>query len=303
MKAIDSFAGLGGFTLGAHGAGVRVVWAANHWRAAVETHIANHPSVDHACQDLHQAAWDQVPAHDLLLASPSCTGHTRARGREQKHHDAARSTAWAVVSCAEVHRPDVCVVENVPEFRSWALYPAWCAAMGALGYSLAKHVIDAADHGVPQNRVRLFVVAARSLAPMKLTVPVLPQLAVSGILDPDDTARWSQVYRRGRSAKTLRRVERGREQHGGRFLVPYYGSTRGGRSVDRPIGTVTTVDRWALVDGDRMRMLSIGESRRAMGFPESYRLPKSHKLALHMLGNAVCPPVVTLLLREIVARG
>jgi DNA (cytosine-5)-methyltransferase 1 len=46
-----------------------------------------------------------------------------------------------------------------------------------------------------------------------------------------------------------------------------------------------------MVDGDRMRMLSVGESRAAMGFPDDYQMPARHSLALHMLGNAVCPPV------------
>lgn len=105
MRAIDLFAGAGGFSEGARMAECRVVWAANHWQAAVDTHAANHPDTAHACQDLHQADWTQVPAHDLLLASPACQGHTPARGKERPHHDACRSTAWAVVSALECHRP------------------------------------------------------------------------------------------------------------------------------------------------------------------------------------------------------
>lgn len=42
--------------------------------------------------------------------------------------------------------------------------------MNALGYSFAPHVIDAADHGVPQHRVRMFLVGTRSKAPLKLTL-------------------------------------------------------------------------------------------------------------------------------------
>ncbi len=33
------------------------------------------------------------------------------------------------------------------------------------------------------------------------------------------------------------------------------------------------------------------EARAAMGFPASYILPDNHRTAMHMLGNAVCPPV------------
>ena len=81
MRAIDLFAGAGGFSTGATMAGVQVVWAGNHWPLAVEYHAANHPDAEHACQDLHQARWDDVPGHDLLLASPCCQGHIKARGK------------------------------------------------------------------------------------------------------------------------------------------------------------------------------------------------------------------------------
>lgn len=107
MNAIDLFAGAGGFSTDAQMAGCNVIWAANHWREAVDTHASNHPHAAHKCQDLQQADWTQVPTHDLLLASPACQGHSRARGKERPHHDALRSTAWAVVSAAECHRPPV----------------------------------------------------------------------------------------------------------------------------------------------------------------------------------------------------
>lgn len=75
--------------------------------------------------------------------------------------------------------------------------------------------------------------------------------------------------------------------------MPYYGSGSGltGRSLDRPIGTITTRARWALVDGDRMRMLTTAENRAGMGFPDDYLLPDNHALALHLLGNANPPPL------------
>jgi site-specific DNA-cytosine methylase len=46
-----------------------------------------------------------------------------------------------------------------------------------------------------------------------------------------------------------------------------------------------------VIDGDHMRMLTAGEARTAMGFPSTYQLPERHKDAMHMLGNAVVPPV------------
>lgn len=298
MRGIDLFAGAGGFTTGAQMAGHRVVWAANHWPAAVEVHKLNHPDTWHECQDLQQADWSAVPDHDLLLASPACQGHSRARGKEQGHHDARRSTAWAVVSAVEAKRPPFLVVENVPEFADWALFPVWRAALETLGYALTIKVLDAADSGVPQHRLRLIIVGVRGRYPVEICLPRRARVPASSIIDFGSDG-WSTIDRPGRSPATLARIGAGRVAHGARFLTPYYGSGSGltGRSLDRPIGTITTLARWAVIDGDRMRMLSVDETRRAMGFPAGYRLPANIRTATHMLGNAVPPPMA----RDVIA--
>lgn len=286
LRAVDLFAGAGGFSTGAAMAGLDVVWAANHWPDAVQTHAANHPGVQHACQDLHQVDWTTVPGHDVLLASPACQGHSRARGKDRPHHDACRSTAWAVVSCAELHLPRHVVVENVPEFARWVLFPVWRSAMERLGYGVTLVVADAADAGVPQHRRRLFVCCQLGAVPA-LDLPRRPHVASESILRP--ASRWTRVS--SLCARTRSRVRRGREQFGARFLISYYGNELGGRSLMRPLGTVTTRDRHALVDGDRLRMLSVEECRDAMGFPEGYVLPPRKRDAMMMLGNAVPPPL------------
>ena len=290
MRAIDLFAGAGGFSTGAVMAGCNVVWAANHWPAAVQVHANNHPDTLHLCQDLQQADWTAVPTHDLLMASPACQGHSRARGKERAHHDAQRATALAVVSAAECHRPALITVENVPEYAQWLLYPAWCAAMNALGYALSPMILDAADHGVAQHRRRLFIVGTRSKHPISLSLPKREHVGSGQIID-FDAGRWQPIEKPGRADATLERVANGRQAHGDRFVTCYYGNERGGRSLSRPVGTITTRDRWAVIDGDRMRMFSVAECRRAMGFPESYQLPERQKDAMHMLGNAVVPIV------------
>ncbi|MDU9391885.1 DNA cytosine methyltransferase [Pseudomonas sp. zfem002] len=290
--AIDLFAGLGGWSTGARAAGVQVLWAANHWPVAVEWHSANHPDTQHACQDLHQARWEQVPAHDILLASPCCQGHAKARGKKSGNpeHDASRSTAWAPVSALEFHRPQAAVIENVPEFTDWVLYPAWLQAVQALGYQAAPHIVDCADLGVPQHRVRLFMVLTRSKAPLMLQLPQERHVPAASFLD-FNSGRWSQIEKAGRAQATLDRVSNGRQRFGDRFIMPYYGKGSGttGRDINRPIGTITTLDRWALVDGDRMRMLSASEALAAMSFPADTLRPDNHRLTMHMAGNAVPP--------------
>lgn len=302
MKAIDLFAGAGGFTEGAEKAGLQVVWAANHWPAAVDTHSANHPNTAHKCQDLHQADWSQIPDNDFFLASPCCQGHSHAKGKERPAHDASRSTAWAVVSAAEYHNQDAGIVENIPEFLNWKLYPAWKSAMEALGYSLANFIIDSADHGIPQHRKRLFIVCTKSKNPIELILPKRDHVAVNDAIEWD-RYNWTPIYKDGRSEKTIARYLRGKEDlKTDRFVMPFYGSGSGltGRSVERPLGTVTTRDRWAIVQGDKMRMFQPSEYKKIMGFPEHYAIPeKPRSLAIHLLGNAVCPPVATDLINAI----
>lgn len=289
-RAIDLFAGAGGFSTGAKMAGCKVVYAANHWPAAVQVHANNHPDTLHVCQDLQQADWTRVPAHDILLASPACQGHSPARGKERAHHDAMRSTAWAVVDAVECHRPQVFTVENVKEFTRWVLYEAWCAAMHALGYALTPMVLDAADHGVPQHRLRLFIVGTRSKHPIELNLPRRPHAPASSVID-FGTGEWTLVSEK--VPATRARACHGRARFGDRFVMPYYGGGSGltGRCLSRPIGTITTKSRWGVVDGDRMRMASVDENRAFMGFPDDYQLPDGVAEANFMLGNAVVPIV------------
>lgn len=290
VNAVDFFAGAGGFSTGATHAGLHVAAAANHWDVAVATHTANHPATAHYCQDVGLIDVLTLPAFDVLLASPECTGHTRARGVERPHHDASRATAWCVIRTAELCRPRVIVVENVPEFASWALYRQWRACLSALGYRVAEQVLDAADFGVPQERVRLFVTASLGQRPHPVVARSIQRVTAREIVDLD-AGKWTKIDRPGRAPKTIAQAHAARARHGDVCLIAYYGSSRDGRSLDRPLGTVTTHDRYAVVRGDEMRMLTIDELRAACGFPAGYVLTGTHAERVMQLGNAVPPPL------------
>ena len=135
----------------------------------------------------------------------------------------------------------------------------------------------------------MFLICTRSRAPLHLQLPKMEHVPATSFID-FNAGRWSPIERPGRATATLERIRNGREQFGDRFVMSYYGNTKSGRSLQRPIGTITTRDRWAIVDGDWMRMLTADENLLAMSFPVGTKRPDNHRLTVHMAGNAV-PPV------------
>jgi DNA (cytosine-5)-methyltransferase 1 len=93
------------------------------------------------------------------------------------------------------------------------------------------------------------------------------------------------------------------------FLVSYYGQDNV-RSVSDPMGTLTTLDRHALVtpaptqprlEDCSFRMLSPGEIGRAMAFPGEYVVLGTGREQVKQYGNAVTPPVMKMILERCVA--
>lgn len=288
MKGIDLFCGAGGTTCGAKDVGIDIIYAANHKQSMIDYHAINHPETAHICQDLQQADWSLVPEHDILFASPCCQNHSKAGGKKRKtlKADRSRSTAWAVVDCLEVHRAPLAIIENVVEFLSWELFSAWEFALKQLGYSLSINHVNAADYGVPQSRKRLMMVATMSKSPIELDLPEMDHIPARSFIDLDPTGyEWSNVS--DRVIATRNRVANGRKRFGDIFLDAAYGSEIGGRSIDKPLGTITTVNKHSLVIGDKIRPLSLREQIAAQTFRDNYQWPKSITLTKIMNGNAV----------------
>ena len=123
----DLFCGAGGSSTGARRAlaslGLQMnLVAVNHWNVAIETHSRNHPEARHYCQDVNAVKPAEVVPEgklDLLMASPTCTYHSRARGGKPIS-DQGRMDPWAIVHWCTELRVRRLLVENVPEFVDWA---------------------------------------------------------------------------------------------------------------------------------------------------------------------------------------
>jgi DNA (cytosine-5)-methyltransferase 1 len=93
------------------------------------------------------------------------------------------------------------------------------------------------------------------------------------------------------------------------FLLVYYGTDGAGgwQALGRPLRTITTLDRFALVrpngDGYEMRMLQPPELAAAMGCPAGYVWPETaRRNKIKMIGNAVCPPVMQAIVSHLVKK-
>ena len=299
------FCGAGGSSAGAQAAGVRVVAGADMCVTAAETFAANFPDSHVIPRRLEDISLDSLKMRigkiDLLLASPECTSHTCAKGgapRDEK----SRATAMLVIEYARALYPRWLILENVIHMRPWSRYGELKSALQNLGYHLNEHILDSADFGVAQRRRRLFLVGDRKCQPAGIVRKYLgPRKSAKSVLDPAGVWKTSRLFDERRAEATLERAERGFQKLGEKasFLLVYYGNDGSGgwQPLDRPLRTITTIDRFALVEHDgkepRMRMLQVPELKRAMGFNDDFQLPiGTRRERIRLLGNGVCPPVM-----------
>lgn len=255
IRAADLFCGAGGTSTGASRAirelgGRLKLTAVNHWPVAIETHTRMHPDATHLCADLeHVRPREAVPEGvlDLLMASPTCTYYSRARGGRPVH-DQQRMDPWHVVRwCTElrVHR---LLVENVPEMVEWGpcslitgrpipsrkgeYFRAWLDALKAIGFRVDWRVLCCADYGDPTTRERFFLIGRSDRKALRWPEPThakggrtdlfgtrKPWRAAAEIID------WSRqgksIFSRAKPLKpnTLRRIHAGAVRN--RWPQPY----------------------------------------------------------------------------------
>ena len=314
IRALDIFCGAGGSSAGAYAAGVEIAAGIDMCPLATSTFAANFPDARIITARLEDLNLDivkkQIGEIDILLASPECTNHTCAKGGAPRSEQ-SRATAMLVVEYARKFRSRWLILENVIHMRPWSRYGELKRELQNLGYDLEEHVLDASDFGVAQTRRRLFLVGDRKEKPVSeiLKRPGRRRSAKS-ILDPAGVWDMSPLFDKRRARATLERAQRGFESLGenASFLLVYYSSDGSGgwQALSRPLRTVTTIDRFALVEHNgsypKIRMLQVPELKRAMGFDEEFSLPVgTRRDRVRLLGNGVCPPVMERVVKSLIA--
>ena len=313
IRGIDLFCGAGGSSHGARAAGVTMVGAIDCWETATTTYKDNFPGAEVVTARLNERSgpslFSKVQDADLIVASPECTHHSIARGSKPRDERSRRS-GWCVMPFVRAYKPRWIVLENVSGMKRWDGYAELIEELEQ-HYHLRVQLLDASDFGVPQTRKRLFILGDRERRPSKVVGDALRR-PTSMILDSATSWKSKPVFGGRLAANTLARIELGIETEGlGKdFLVVYYGSDRAGgwQPLDRPIRTLTTLDRFGLVrwvDGvATFRMLQVPELRRAMGYPDDAKLLRgTRRDKVKLLGNGVCPPVMQAVIESLTSQN
>ena len=302
IKTIDLFCGAGGSSYGARNACAEIVAGFDIWSTAAKAFKANFPKAEVFENDLRlldpEKIKDIIGDIDLILASPECTNHSLAKGAKERCEE-SKMTAFQVTRYARVFRPKWIVIENVVEMKSWSEHANLLKELWELNYFVKELKLNSADFGVPQARKRLFLLCTRA---KEVQIPVTSNVKkpVSDILHWKNDYAFTPLFKEGRAQSTLLRADNAIKALGKKqpFIMVYYGTGEGWQSIDKPLRTITTLDRFALVKpssiGHKMRMLQPEELKLAMGFGADYNLNigVTRREKIKLMGNGVCPPVM-----------
>lgn len=316
IPTLDLFCGGGGSSLGATKAGAEIILGVDAWPLAIETYKSNFNGRGREftlLPDTKPSEFDLKKGDiELLLASPECTNHTCAKGARPRCEDSKR-TANYVINFARDLQPEWIVLENVVHMKKWDGFGDLIHELQTtLKYKCTVQVLDASDFGVAQSRRRMFVMCSRHdkpglIEPMETVAP-----SVRSIFDPvlgAEAFRSYQWNEKPKAQPTQERYDRAIQAlgKGKDFLIVYYGSDAAGgwQTLDRPLRTITTIDRFGLVTWQGktpfFRMLQVPELMRAMGFRDEdrYSFQGTRREQIKQIGNGVCPPVMEVIVRHL----
>ena len=178
---VDLFCGSGGSSEGFRQAGFRTLLAADRDAGALKTYRLNHPEVPESrlyCGDLSELSIEDYAALvgaervDVLIGSPPCQGFSHVGDRSRRSdkpgyslkEDERNFLFECMVRAAIALRPRVFLLENVPGMQSARNQNLSYLEMAAgslekeAGYSTQVWRLNAVAFGVPQDRVRYFLV-------------------------------------------------------------------------------------------------------------------------------------------------
>jgi DNA (cytosine-5)-methyltransferase 1 len=303
-KFIDLFAGIGGFRIAFENLGCQCVFSSEWNKFSKQTYEANFNDIPHG--DITLIPTDEIPDHDILTAGFPCqpfsiAGVTKHNALGNPHgfeHPTQGTLFFEVVRILQEKRPKAFILENVKNLQSHNKGNTFNTIKNVLsqdlGYSIHYQILDARSV-VPQNRKRIFIVGFdRSI---QFHFPELPNLQpkIKDILDSEVDKKYTLT---DHLWNYLQQYASKHKEKGNGF----------GYGLVDPEGIARTLSARYYKDGAEIlipqidknpRRLTPRECARLMGFPETFIIPVSDNQAYRQFGNAVVPPVVEEIGREI----
>jgi len=206
---IDLFSGAGGFSLGFHAAGCRILAAVDIDESAGQTFEHNFTLLQPDCPprvhcgdegNLEEvdlgSVWPEDPP-DILIGGPPCQGFSRiGRGKldslsdEGFAGDPRNALYRRFLDAVALWRPPVVLMENVPGMLSVkGINVADRVAEDLVdrGYDVGYSLLNAVWYGVPQYRQRIFFLGYRNGADVEPRMPAPTHHA------PDTPLGYTQV--------------------------------------------------------------------------------------------------------------
>ena len=313
---LSIFSGVGGGAFGARAAGYELVGAVEFDKKIADLYYENHQSMvlTQDVKDVDPTLFN-VDQSKLLTVqlSPPCQECSGANCNP----DITSDRALALDNCyhiLEYLNPDRIIIENVRAYQASQPMVRFRKWLENNGYDYIEQIVSCADIGVPQNRVRYFLVAVRKGKMVRyLPLTHSSKETCQGDLFSNLLKPWIGWYEAIKDLiPDMQTTKLSNNQQlalrdwdlSGRLLIP----TIGYRSDLPPIysehrlaptvkammmsdGESERKGCWRIIDNYKVREMSVRGLARLQTFPDDMILPKHRGLACKVTGNAV-PPLV-----------
>ena len=169
----ELFAGVGGFRIGLANAGWKTVFS-NQWEPSTKVqhassvYVANFGEDGHCAIDISKV--ENIPVKfDLLVGGFPCQDYSVAKTlRSAKGLKGKKGVLWwEILRLVEKHNPKFIFLENVdrllksPATQRGRDFAVMLRTLSDAGYLIEWRVVNAAEYGFPQRRIRVFIVAKK----------------------------------------------------------------------------------------------------------------------------------------------
>lgn len=170
IKFVDLFAGTGGIRLGFEqcmselNISTKCVKSAEIDKYACETYELNfgeNPYCD-------VTKLEEIEPFDVLLAGFPCQAFSSA-GKQLGFQDTRGTLFFEVARLIEKYQPKLCLLENVRGLTTHDkgnTFKKIKEVLVSLGYGIEYRLLNASNYGVPQNRLRIYIIATKEKKPV-----------------------------------------------------------------------------------------------------------------------------------------